>query len=61
MSRLDDAGIDPFENLQGEQAQVVFEGLKAVAILIGPVAVTEHLAHQAVLIGELLHPVVVGV
>jgi len=61
MSSLDHHGIDAREQLRGEQAQVVFESLQAVAMLVGPVAVTEHLAHQAVLVGEFLHPVVVGI
>ncbi len=55
--------IDPVQDLGVEQAQVVLDGLQLIAVCfaIGPPAMPEHLADGLVLVGELVHPVVVGV
>lgn len=61
MPRVDYHLIDPIEHLGGEQAQVVFERQHAPALLLGPVAVAEHAAHCAMLIGQFLDAFVVGI
>ena len=53
--------VDPIENLRGEQPQVVLDRLQFVSGLVRPVAVAEHLAQRAVLVGQLMDAVVVGV
>ena len=55
--------VDPLQDLGGEQAQVVLDGLQLVAVVfaIGPAAVSQHLADGLVLVGELMDAVVVGV
>lgn len=52
---------DALEHLGGEPAPVVFERLHAPARLVGPIAVTEHLAHCTMGIGQLLDAIIVGV
>ena len=55
--------VDPIQDLGGEQAQVVLDGLELVAVLLplGPVAVAQHLADALVRVGQLMDAVVVGV
>ena len=53
--------IDAIEDLWREQAQVVLERLQLVLRLVAPVAVTQHLTQRAVLIGQFLNSVVVGI
>jgi len=61
MPRSDHFLVDPVQNIRGEQPEVVLEGLEFVGGFIGPVTVAEHLAQGAVLVGQLLDPVVVGI
>jgi len=61
MARGDHLLVDPIQQLGGEQAQVVLQRLQVVAGVIGPIAVAEHLAQCAVLVGQLVNPVDVGV
>ena len=53
--------IDAIQKLRREQAQVVLERLQLVFGRVGPVAMTQHLAQRAVLIGQFLNAVVVGI
>ena len=53
--------VDPIEDLGGEQAHILLERLQAVARLIGPVAVAEHLADRRVLVGQLQNAIIVGI
>ena len=53
--------VDPFQHLGREQAQVVLERLHVPLGLIAPVAVPEHLAHRAVLVGQLGGAVIVRI
>ena len=53
--------IDPIQQLRSKQAQVVLERLHLVHGRVGPVAVTQHLAQRAVLIGKFVDPVEVRI
>ena len=53
--------IDPIEQLRRKQHQVILECLQLVLRLVGPVAVAQHLAQRAVLIGQFLNAVVVRI
>ena len=53
--------IDAIQDLRREQAKVVLERLQLVLRLVGPLSVTQHLAQCAVLIGQFLNTVVVGI
>ena len=53
--------IDPIEQLRGEQAQIVLERLQLVLGLVVPVAVPQHLPQRAMLIGQLLNPIIVSI
>ena len=53
--------IDAIQDLGREQPQVVLERLQLVLRRVGPVAVPQHLTQRAVLIGEFLDTVVVGI
>lgn len=61
MAGSDDDLVDAVEDVRGEQAQVVFERLQAVARIVRPVAVAEHLANRGMLVRQLLNPIIVGV
>jgi hypothetical protein len=58
---IDHLLIDAIKDFGREQAKVVLQGLQLVFRLVGPVAVTQHLAQRLVLIGQFLKPVEVGV
>ena len=53
--------IDPIQDVRGKQPQVVLEGLQLIVGRVRPVAVPEHLAQRAVLVGQLLDAVIIRV
>lgn len=53
--------IDAIKEFRREQAQVVFECLRLVLGLIRPVAMAQHLAQGAVLIGQFMNAVKVSI
>jgi hypothetical protein len=61
MAGLDHHLVDALQDRGGEPAQVVLERLHGPLGLVAPVAVAEHLAHGAVLVGQLGEAIVVGV
>ena len=61
MAGGDDDLVDRIEDLRGEQTQIVLERLQAVAGVVRPVAVAEHLADRGMLVGQLLNPIIVGI
>ena len=61
MARIDHRLIDAIQKLRCKQAKIVFERLCLVFGLIGPVAVAQHLAQRAVLIGQFMNPIEVGI
>jgi hypothetical protein len=61
MPRIDHRLIDAIQDFGGEQLQAAPERLQFVLRLVRPIAVAEHLAQCAVLVGQLLDAVEVGV
>ncbi len=57
MTGIDHDAIDAIEHLRREQAQIVPQRLQAVAGVVRPIAVAEHLADGAMLVGQFLNPV----
>ena len=53
--------VDLVKQFRGEQHQVVFDALQGIASVVAPVAVPQHLPDSAVLVGQFMDAVIVGV